>query len=58
MCKAALENSVEGRVLAASLAHGILLLLFLPYIIFGTIAFVVYRAYKKKAKNSAADYAN
>ncbi len=50
MCKAALESSPEGRFLAGSFAHGILLLLFLPYVIFGTISFAVYRAYRKKSK--------
>ena len=50
MCKTALESSPEGRFLAGSFAHGILLLLFLPYVIFGTISLVVYRAYRKKLK--------
>ena len=58
MCRFALESSAEGKVLAASLAHGILLLLFLPYIIFGAVSFIVYRAYRKKSKRSAANYAN
>lgn len=58
MCRTALESSPEGKVLAASLAHGILLLLFLPYAILGTIAFVVYRAYRKKSRDSVTHYAN
>jgi len=48
MCRTALESSPEGRVMASSFAHGILMMLFLPYIIFGTISFAVYRAYRKK----------
>ena len=50
MCKTALESSPEGRLLAGSFAHGILLLLFLPYVIFATISLAVYRAYRKKLK--------
>lgn len=48
MCRTALESSPEGKFLASSFAQGILLMLFLPYAIFGTIAFAVYRAYRKK----------
>lgn len=51
MCRTALESSPEGRVLASSFAHGILMMLFLPYIIFGTISFAVYRAYRNKQEN-------
>jgi hypothetical protein len=54
MCRAALESSPEGRMLAGSFAQGILMLLFLPYIIFGTVAFAVYRAYRKKLKQTSA----
>jgi len=50
MCRSALESSPEGKVLASSFAHGILLLLFLPYIIFATISWAVYRAHRKKSK--------
>lgn len=55
MCRTALEASPEGRLLAGSFAQGILLLFFLPYIIFVTIAFAVYRAYRKKAKEKQAE---
>ena len=51
MCRTALESSPEGKFLASSFAHGILMLLFLPYVIFGTIATVVIRAYRKKSKD-------
>jgi hypothetical protein len=48
MCRAALENSPEGRAIAASLSHGILLMLILPYCLFGTFGYFIYRAYRKK----------
>ena len=50
MCRTALESSAEGRVLAASFAHGILFLLFLPYAILGIIGYALYRAYRKKSE--------
>jgi len=50
MCRAALENSPEGRAIAAGLAHGILLMLILPYCLFGTFGYFIYRAYRKKSK--------
>jgi hypothetical protein len=50
MCRAALENSAEGRLVATSFAHGILLMLVLPYVLFGIFGFVLYRAYRKKSK--------
>ena len=48
MCRSALESSPEGKVMASSFAHGILLLLFLPYVIFATISWAIYRAYRRK----------
>lgn len=50
LCRAALENSAEGRAIAAGLNHGILLMLILPYGLFGTFGYFIYRAHKKKAK--------
>ena len=50
MCRTALEASQEGRFLASSFAHGILLLLFIPYAIFGTISYAIYRAYRNRQK--------
>jgi len=50
MCRSALENSPEGKVIAASLAHGIILMLVLPYCLLGAFGFVVYRAYRKRSK--------
>jgi hypothetical protein len=48
MCVTALENSPEGKAMAASFNNGILFLLAMPYAIFGTIGFVVFRAYRRK----------
>ena len=50
MCRAALENSPEGKAIAASLAHGIILMLILPYCLLGAFGFFVYRAYRKRSK--------
>jgi hypothetical protein len=48
MCVTALENSPEGRAMAASFNNGILFLLAMPYAIFASIGFVVFRAYRRK----------
>jgi hypothetical protein len=50
MCRAALESSAEGRLVASSFAHGILMMLILPYVLFGIFGIIVYRAYRKKSK--------
>jgi len=50
MCRAALESSAEGRLVASSFAHGILMMLILPYVLFGVFGIIVYRAYRKKSK--------
>jgi len=50
LCRAALENSAEGKAIAAGLNHGILLMLILPYCLFGTFGYFIYRAFRKKAK--------
>ena len=55
MCRTALESSPEGKVLASSFAHGILMMLFLPYVIFGTISFAVYRAYRNRQNSPDQD---
>jgi hypothetical protein len=48
MCVTALENSPEGRSMAASFNRGILFLLAVPYAILGTVGVVVFRAYRRK----------
>ena len=50
MCRAALESSAEGRLVASSFAHGILLMLVLPYLLLGIFGIILYRAYRKKSK--------
>ena len=50
MCRAALESSAEGRLVATSFAHGIVLMLVLPYLLFGISGLVLYRAFRKKSK--------
>ena len=56
LCRAALESSPEGRVLASSFAHGILMMMFLPYAIIGTAGFVLYRAYRKKQNTNQEEF--
>jgi len=50
MCRAALESSPEGKSIAAGLAHGILLMLILPYGLLAAFGFIIYRGYRKKSK--------
>lgn len=48
MCRTALENSPEGKGMAGSFNRGILFLLAVPYLIFGSVGVAVYRGYRKK----------
>lgn len=48
MCVTALENSPEGKSMAASFNRGILFLLAVPYAILSTVGVIVFRAYRKK----------
>ena len=48
ICRAALANSPEGKVLAGSFRRGILVLMIVPYGIFGSIGYGIYRAYRKQ----------
>ena len=48
LCVTALENSAEGKGMAASFNRGILFLLAVPYAVFGTAGVVVFRAYRKR----------
>jgi hypothetical protein len=56
MCVTALENSPEGKGMAASFNRGILFLLAVPYAILGTVGVVLFRAHRKK--QAAARRAN
>jgi hypothetical protein len=55
MCRAALESSAEGRLVASSFAHGILLMLVLPYALFGIFLIALYRAYRRRSKQRRQD---
>jgi len=48
MCGTALSSSPESRSLAASFRWGIALLMFMPYVILGSIGYAIYRAFKKR----------
>ena len=50
MCGTALSSSPEGRALAGSFRYGIGMLLIAPYLIIGTIAYAIYRAFKRRVK--------
>ena len=53
MCRTALENSAEGKAIAGSFRLGILFLLAAPYVIFGTVGFMIFRAHRRKAAERA-----
>jgi hypothetical protein len=55
MCRAALENSAEGRLVANSFAHGIILMLILPYVLLAAFGAVLFRAYRKRTKQRRPD---
>ena len=50
ICRAALANSPEGRVLAGSFRRGIIILMAVPYGIFGTIGYALFRAHRRSRK--------
>ncbi|MCU0444255.1 MAG: hypothetical protein MUE85_05005 [Microscillaceae bacterium] len=51
MCKSVIENNAsEGSNLAAGLNTGIIYLASMPYILFTFMVFIVYRSYKKNAR--------
>jgi hypothetical protein len=54
MCRSALESSPEGKLLASSFAQGIVVMLVLPYALFGTFGYLVYRAFRKQRKDAAS----
>jgi hypothetical protein len=48
MCKAVLESNMEnGGTAAAGINDGIIYLMFIPYILIGTVGFFIYKHYKK-----------
>jgi len=52
MCRTALENSPEGKGMAAAFNNGIVFLLVIPYALFSTIGVVIYRAHRKKKRDA------
>ncbi len=48
MCGASVQSSEEGNEMVAGLNAGILYLLAIPYILFMTFAFFIYRSIKRK----------
>lgn len=52
MCKANLESNLnEGGSIGKGINKGILYLMAVPYLLFGTIAYFIYKNIKKKAKS-------
>ena len=47
MCRSGLENSPDMKGLAPNINRGILFLMGVPYVLFGTVGIVVYRAHRK-----------
>ena len=55
MCKAVVESDLQaGGTAGANINNGILYLMFIPYILIGTVGYFIYRHYKKNnlAKNT------
>ena len=52
MCRTALSESPEGRQLASGFNHAILFLLPFPYLVFGTLAAVIWLSRKKTPADS------
>ena len=50
ICRAALANSPEGRVLAGAFRRGIVILMVVPYGIFGTLGYAIFRAHRRSKK--------
>ena len=47
MCKTGLTNSAEGLRLLDGFRSGILLLIAMPYVLFGTLALVIFWIYRR-----------
>lgn len=56
MCGASVQSSQEGSEIAAGLNSGILYLLAIPYLIFMTFAFIIYRTVKRNKQTKQATY--
>jgi hypothetical protein len=56
MCKAVLEsNLANGGTAAAGVNDGIIYLMFIPYILIGTVGYFIYKNYKKNQQSEKVD---
>ncbi len=58
MCRTGLTNSPEGQRLANGFNSGILFLLSAPFVVVGTIAFLIFRPHLRRALLAAAGQAH
>ena len=49
MCRTGLQNSPEGQKLVSGFNSGILFLLSAPFVVVGTIAFLIFRPHLRRA---------
>jgi hypothetical protein len=55
MCKAVAESNMNGGdSMASGLNNGIVFLMFIPYMLIGTVAYLIYRHRKKQNQAKAA----
>jgi hypothetical protein len=55
MCKAVAESNMNGGdSMASGLNNGIVFLMFIPYLLIGTVAYLIYRHRKKQKLAKAA----
>lgn len=51
MCKAVLESNMQnGGTAGAGINNGIIYLMFIPYILIGTVGYFIYKHYKSNQK--------
>ncbi len=55
MCKAVAESNMNGGDgLASGLNNGIVYLMFIPYLLIGSVAYLIYRHRKKQKQGQSA----
>lgn len=55
MCKAVVEsNHQSGEIAANGINNGILYLMFIPYLLMGTVGFFIYRHFQKNNQSEEA----
>ena len=55
MCKTGLTSSSEGTKLVTGFRNGILLLLIIPSVLFGTMAFLIFHVYRERELDKRPD---